>query len=203
MKYNKLRFALLQITIFKEEIIMKRILSVAVALVMVLALGVCAFADDPLTLDNFGTSGWDSEYDAATKTITFSGAWTGRGWWIGTDAPMTGYEAITIEFEGGAAAAGQVVCEYTDGSESDVTTFAAGDASVTAVIKPDSPCSQIYVQIGGDPQPLVLKAVSMAAKGTSAPAETTDAADSPDTGIALAVIPAIIAIGAAAVSKKR
>ncbi len=150
---------------------MKKILAIAVALVMVMAMSVCVFADDPLTLDNFGTSGWDSEYDAATKTITFSGAWTGRGWWIGSDAPMTGYEAITIEFDGGAAAAGQVVCEY-DGADSDTTTFAAGDASVTAVIKADAPCTQIYVQIGGDPQPLVLKSVSMTAAGAAAPAET-------------------------------
>ena len=150
---------------------MKKILAIAVALVMVMAMSVCVFADDPLTLDNFGTSGWDSEYDAATKTITFSGAWTGRGWWIGSDAPMTGYEAITIEFDGGAAAAGQVVCEY-DGADSDTTTFAAGDASVTAVIKADAPCTQIYVQIGADPQPLVLKSVSMTAAGAAAPAET-------------------------------
>ena len=210
---------------------MKKFLSVVTALLMVFALSVCVFAEDPLTIDNFGTSGWDSEYDAATKTITFSGAWTGRGWWIGTDAPMTGYESITIEFDGGAAAAGQVVVEYVDGAESDVTTFAAGDASVTAVIKADVGCSQIYVQIGGDPQPLVLKAVSMTAAGAAAaepeaapeaeaeapaetPAETeTEAAPAPEaeaapeasapaTGLALAVIPAVVALGAVAVSKK-
>lgn len=102
------------------------------------------YAIGQLTKDNFGTSGWNSSY--ADGVITFDGAWTGRGWWIGNDNPMTGYDSMIIEFPGAEINA-QVVVNYTDGRESS-PTFAinAGATSVTVSLEHEVGISQIYIQ---------------------------------------------------------
>lgn len=98
----------------------------------------------PLTEENFGSSGWDSSYDSETGVITFNNDWTGRGWWIGTDTPMTGYDELLINFPG-AEVPCQVIVEYVDGTSSTVPV----DKGATQVIVPldyKVGISQIYIQ---------------------------------------------------------
>ena len=211
---------------------MKKILAIAMALVLAMALSVGVFADwavGPLSIDNFGSSGWDSTYDAASHVITPDHDWVGKGWWIAGDSSLyAGYDALKIAFPNGAETGGQVVVEFADGAESVTVPFAAGDAEVVIPIDPASSINQIYVQIGADPKPLTIGEVTMQVEGTGAAeaepeaaepeaaeteaAETTETApettteetaSAPSTGLALAVVPAVVALAAAVVSKKR
>ena len=215
---------------------MKKILAIAMALVLAMALSVSVFADwavGPLSIDNFGSSGWDSTYDAASHVITPDHDWVGKGWWIAGDSSLyAGYDALKIAFPNGAETGGQVVVEFADGAESVTVPFAAGDAEVVIPIDPASSINQIYVQIGADPKPLTIGEVTMQVEGTGAAeaepeateTETTEpettetapettetttettteeTASAPSTGLALAVVPAVVALAAAVVSKKR
>ncbi len=214
---------------------MKKILAIAMALVLAMALSVSVFADwavGPLSIDNFGSSGWDSTYDAASHVITPDHDWVGKGWWIAGDSSLyAGYDALKIAFPNGAETGGQVVVEFADGAESVTVPFAAGDAEVVIPIDPASSINQIYVQIGADPKPLTIGEVTMQVEGTGAAAEpeatetettepettetapettetttettTEETASAPSTGLALAVVPAVVALAAAVVSKKR
>ena len=210
---------------------MKKILAIAMALVLAMALSVGVFADwavGPLSIDNFGSSGWDSTYDAASHVITPDHDWVGKGWWIAGDSSLyAGYDALKIAFPNGAETGGQVVVEFADGAESVTVPFAAGDAEVVIPIDPASSINQIYVQIGADPKPLTIGEVTMQVEGTGAAeaepeaaepeaaeteaAETTETApettteetaSAPSTGLALAVVPAVVALAAAVVTKK-
>jgi hypothetical protein len=65
--------------------------------------GTPATPDELLPIDQTGdlNSGYESSYDGETHTITFDGAWKGRGWWFGT-APgkdLTDYKYAVVEFE--------------------------------------------------------------------------------------------------------
>ena len=102
----------------------------------------------PLTLDDLG-SGWSSSYDPETHTITFDDQWTGRGWWLGEDPGLTGYDSLKITFANGAEIDGQVVVEYvgeTDDTKVPPTAFAAGDAEVIVPLDHERPIKQIYIQ---------------------------------------------------------
>lgn len=130
---------------------MKKLLAIILAVAMVMSMAVAVSADAPegyevgqLTKANFGSSGWDSTY--ADGVITYDGAWTGRGWWIGSDNPMTGYDSMIIEFPGAEIPA-QVVVNYTDGRDSS-PSFAinAGATKVTVDLEHEVGISQIYIQ---------------------------------------------------------
>ena len=69
------------------------------------------------------SSGYNSSYDEATKTITWSDAYGGRGWWFGSGdngKDASAYTKFTVVFSN---ASGEdpwlkLVVEYADGSES-------------------------------------------------------------------------------------
>ena len=66
--------------------------------------------------DDLG-SGWSSSYDAATKTITYEGAYAGRGWWFG-EKDASEFTTLNVVF---SAATGddnwlKLVVQYTDES---------------------------------------------------------------------------------------
>ncbi|MCC8117425.1 MAG: hypothetical protein LIP09_01570 [Bacteroidales bacterium] len=112
----------------------------------VAAMALSASAETQVNiLDSFGTSGWSSSYDADTKTITYEGDWTGRGWWLG-GVDYSEYDKVVIEFAE-CNLAGQVVIQYAD-DVNETTSFALGAESVEALFNPDysSNVQQIYIQ---------------------------------------------------------
>lgn len=126
----------------------KRLLTLAAA---VAAISFGASADTlPLPLDNLG-SGWESSYDAATKTITFDGAWKGRGWWLeanGVGADYTAYDEVVVKFEA-AAFDVKLVVEYCEaGATSSDATVAAGKTEVVVTLDAayKNAVKQIYIQ---------------------------------------------------------
>lgn len=118
--------------------------------VAALSFGFSASAATENILDSFGTSGWSSEYDAATKTITYDGDWTGRGWWL-DGADYSAYDQIVVEFEPLAAPL-NIVVQYGGAGAGDdnntVVTAQADATSIKAVFNPDfkSNVTQIYLQ---------------------------------------------------------
>lgn len=122
------------------------------------ALALPASADTlDLSLANLG-SGWDSSYDAATKTITFDGAWTGRGWWLG-EVDYSQWDQVVVEFEPCACYV-QVVVEYNaEGVDSSSSGVNAGSEKIVCELNAEAKNSvkQIYVQ-SAEAGTLTLKA---------------------------------------------
>lgn len=122
------------------------------------ALALPASADTlDLSLADLG-SGWDSSYDAATKTITFEGAWTGRGWWLG-DVDYSQWNQVVVEFEP-CACTTQVVVEYNaEGAESSTSPVNAGAEKIVCELNAEAKNSvkQIYIQ-SAEAGTLTLKA---------------------------------------------
>ena len=87
-----------------------------------------------LSLEDLG-SGWSSSYDAATKTITYESAWTGRGWWL-NGADYSAYNKVVVEFEKqdlGITLCVQYFDEGTTTINETLNSTAAVDAGVTSI----------------------------------------------------------------------
>lgn len=121
---------------------MKKIFTLIAALFVGMAANA---ADAPLTLDNFGTSGWGSSWDSTTKTITYESEWKGRGWWL-DNVDLSAYDEITIGFEKSSMTV-QLVAEYNN-AENESTSVEAGATSITYKLNADAKNSvkQIYLQ---------------------------------------------------------
>ena len=105
-----------------------------------------AKAEYTLSLAELG-SGWDSSYDPATKTITYEGAWTGRGWWL-DNVDLSKYNQVVVELETTAIGA-QIVVEYNDKNIKSSTGGAnAGVTKLVCDLDPvgKSSVKQIYIQ---------------------------------------------------------
>lgn len=145
---------------------MKKQLLFIVALIMTLSVN----AAELNMLDSFGSAGWGSEYDAATKTITYSDAWTGRGWW---GPNCVGYTGIKIEFEPLTIGV-QIVVEFnTEGVANETAAAAVGATELTHMFAGDvSDIKQIYLQCQGTAGTVVLvSAVLFDGEGGGEPTE--------------------------------
>lgn len=122
------------------------------------ALALPASADTlDLSLADLG-SGWDSSYDAATKTITFDKEWTGRGWWLG-DVDYSQWDQVVVEFEPSSCYV-QVVVEYNaEGANASTVGVEAGGEKIVCELDAEAKNSvkQIYIQSAA-PGTLTLKA---------------------------------------------
>lgn len=122
----------------------KNLLSIAA--MTFFALGASAETLD-LTLADLG-SGWgNATYDAATKTITYVDAWTGKGWWLG-EVDYSKYDEAVIEFEPTAFDVKLVVEYVSDEAQSSDATVMAGATKVTCPLNETykNAVKQIYIQ---------------------------------------------------------
>ena len=97
-----------------------------------------------LDLTNLG-AGWDSSYDATTKTITFDAAWTGRGWWEPTVPEGAKKIKFTFNETTGSEIKVQIVGEYIDESLNNKLEVEAGSKTAVYELK-NSGVKQIYIQ---------------------------------------------------------
>lgn len=108
--------------------------------------GDAALPNYELSLASLG-SGWDSSYDAASKTITFDGGWKGRGWWIG-GSDFSAYKDVVVNFAVTDATI-KLVVQYGDDSNNTPDVYAnAGATSIKVELdgaKSDN-VKQIYLQ---------------------------------------------------------
>lgn len=106
-----------------------------------------------LTLEDLGT-GWSSSYDAETQTIEWSGAYGGRGWWLGGfDASDYSTVEVVLSNVTGDDPWVQLVIQYDDGSKDGVNEQKDGLASngsitLTKELNSElkSNVKQIYIQ---------------------------------------------------------
>jgi hypothetical protein len=93
-------------------------------------------------------SGYESSYDPATHTITFEGAWKGRGWWFGNNPgrDFSEYDKVVVEFEPVEFAV-QIVIEY-NGADATSVAVESGATSVEALLDEAGKVNvmQIYLQ---------------------------------------------------------
>ncbi len=194
---------------------MKKILAIALALSMVLALGVCAYAED------IDVSGMDVAFEWTTgKAAT--------DWWTTNDVftadeaaafyAALATEGAVVEVKGNNPGSGGTMTNFNfdwdghglmmaDGYPTgDFDLFASMDTLRADGKVPDT-ISNVIVQFNiyqdTETEVTVSRIAVYVPAGAAATSDDAAAADSPDTGIALAVIPAVIALGAVAVSKKR
>lgn len=76
--------------------------------------------------------GWGSDYDAATKTISFTGGWGARGWNIGADC--SDYTRVIVTFATPTTAGGVLKAEY-DNKNHNEQGFKVGATSVELVLE--------------------------------------------------------------------
>lgn len=124
----------------------KHLLSLAA--VAALSAGFGASAETVDILDTFGSSGWDSSYDAETQTITYDEDWRGRGWWLG-EADYSDYDQVVVEIEP-VEFAMRIVCEYVEGTKetNNSVDIPAGESKGVLVFNTElkNKVSQIYLQ---------------------------------------------------------
>lgn len=102
-----------------------------------------------LSLTDLGC-GWNSSYDAATKTITYDTDWSGKGWWLQDSdlADLSNWDKVTVEFEPCACQI-QLVVQYQEGENNNTTAMVAeGSTSVSVDLDAayKAKAMQIYVQ---------------------------------------------------------
>ena len=107
------------------------------------------YGDTQDILPSFGSSGWDAEYDATTKTVTITGEnGGGKGWWYGENGvDYSHFDNAVIELDPAATVGGFFKIEYTDGSTEEVE-FYPGATCIVAALNADkkSTIKQIWLQ---------------------------------------------------------
>lgn len=68
-----------------------------------------------LDLSAMNEKGWSSEYNADAKTITFTGEWGARGWWMARD--LSDYSKVVAEFSVPTPVSGVLKVLYSDGTD--------------------------------------------------------------------------------------
>ena len=68
-----------------------------------------------LDLSAMNEKGWGSEYNADAKTITFTGEWGARGWWMARD--LSDYSKVVAEFSVPTPVSGVLKVLYSDGTD--------------------------------------------------------------------------------------
>ncbi len=109
------------------------------------------------------SGGWDSEYDATTKTITITGEnGGGKGWWFGSE-DYSHFDNLVIEMDA-TVNGGKTVVEYAaDGSESSAVEFFNGATCIVVPLDATNKnnVKQIYI-MGSKDQTYKLKAAYFA-----------------------------------------
>jgi len=155
---------------------MKKIFTlIAMAL---MAMSASATSED-LSLEDLG-SGWSSSYDAATKTITYESAWSGRGWWLG-GKDCSAFKQAVVEFEQqelGVTLCVQYFSEGTESIDEALNSTTAVDAGVTKVAVSLSDAdkgrvAQIYIQCHNAGTVVLKSAFLTDAEGDAQPEQPT------------------------------
>ena len=98
-----------------------------------------------LSLASLG-AGWESSYDAASKTITYDGDWKGRGWWL-DGADFSAYKDVVIDFIATDKTI-KLVVEYGDGTAAPDAYANAGATTIKVDLDAakSKNVKQIYLQ---------------------------------------------------------
>lgn len=140
-------------------------------LLIICTLSMLSFSAFALKLDlplsNLNGGFGSATYDPATKTITYTTAWSeGKGWWLG-GVDYSLYSDVTVNFEATDATV-KLVVQYGDDSNNTPDAYAnAGATTIKVVLDPAkrNNVKQIYLQKGGAGT-LVLKEAFLSGAAT-------------------------------------
>jgi hypothetical protein len=131
---------------------MKKVFFLFIALLM----SMVSFAAEerlPMAADADLGSGWNSSYDAATQTITYTAGWSGRGWWFGDGKgdgepkDCSAYTKVVAEFEATNSVL-KLVVEYAGSETMSELIVNAGQTQIVVDLDPTlkSAVSQVWFQ---------------------------------------------------------
>ena len=103
-------------------------------LCIVAATAVSANALD--ILSSFGSTKWNSSYDEATKTVTFTDTWGGCGWWV-DGADYSVYATLDITIEPSTLDLNLTVSYDHDGTDTESQNFPAGATNLSIALNPE------------------------------------------------------------------
>lgn len=89
--------------------------------------------------------GWSSDYNADTKTITFTGAWGACGWWMARD--LSDYSKVVAEFSEPAPANGVLKVLYSDGTNGEQGFDANATKVEYELTNSKKDVNEIYLQL--------------------------------------------------------
>lgn len=146
-----------------------------------------------------------AEYTTTTTGMPiFNEAEMHFGWISATGAPADGEALLTLVFDVDAAAGEEVsvalvpAAGYTDGVDADAVTLTVVDGEST-----DIPDTTTETESSVETDTVVTTIETVTSSETDTETETETKTDVPPTGIALAVVPALVAGAAVVAAKKR
>lgn len=110
--------------------------------------GSAAEFETALDLDNL-TTGWNSEYDVTTHTITYADAWGAKGWWLG-ETDYSQYVKLVVEFAQPLTCGGYLDVEYNNDIATTSTGLSAGLHSAEVLFNQDGANSVKQIIIKSD-----------------------------------------------------
>ena len=157
---------------------MKKSLLLLFALLTGASLSFAAKQSLPLGSDGDLGSGSNSTYDAATKTITFTGTNWGqsRGWWFGTTGDFSAYTQVVVDFVPVTYSV-KLVVQYGDGSNNNPEVYAnAGANQIVVDLDPalSNSVEQVYLQCAEAGTLTLVDAYFTDGKSDAAPSSILD-----------------------------
>lgn len=109
--------------------------------------GSAAEFETALDLDNLNT-GWNSEYDVTTHTITYTDKWGAKGWWLG-ETDYSQYVKVIAEFAEPLTCGGYFDVEYNSATTTSAG-LSAGLNSVEAILDKNGASSVKQIVVKSD-----------------------------------------------------
>lgn len=110
--------------------------------------GSAAEFETALDLDNLNT-GWNTEYDVATHTITYVDAWGAKGWWLG-ETDYSQYVKLVVEFAQPLSCGGYLDVEYNNDIATTSTGLSVGLHSAEVLFNQDGANSVKQIIVKGN-----------------------------------------------------
>ena len=109
--------------------------------------GSAAEFETALDLGNLNT-GWSTEYDVTTHTITYTAAWGAKGWWLG-ETDYSQYVKVIAEFAEPLTCGGYFDVEYNNATTTSAG-LSAGLNSVEVILDQNGASSVKQIIVKGD-----------------------------------------------------
>lgn len=110
--------------------------------------GSAAEFETALDLGNLNT-GWNTEYNATTHTITYTDAWGAKGWWLG-ETDYSQYVKVIAEFAEPLTCGGYFDVEYNNSIATTSAGLSAGLNSVEVILDQNGASSVKQIIVKGD-----------------------------------------------------
>lgn len=110
--------------------------------------GSVAEFETALDLDNLNT-GWNTEYDVTTHTITYTDAWGAKGWWLG-ETDYSQYVKVIAEFAEPLTCGGYFDVEYNNDIATTSAGLSVGLNSVEVILDQNGASSVKQIIVKGD-----------------------------------------------------